>query len=190
MSASDQRITDQLYEKVGGGPEGGPAEWEALEALAKLYERVGGHEAASALRWMARNRKRPYRSSGFAYTWFNANMIDPGLGDPESDIPGKLYERLLSGEETANHKSYRTLRAAEEDFFQAWTAARAGGWDSEAEVVVQTSPESTAVFQTSPESTSVPNSGSEAPSLWLPKAMVIVVLLAALLWVVYVGWFQ
>ena len=62
-----------------------------------------------------------------------ADTIGTGLKDVESDIPGALYQHLGGGTEVAHHKSYKSLRAAEEDFQAAFAAARAGGWDPEAE---------------------------------------------------------
>ena len=81
---------------------------------------------------MIRQRKRPYSGSPHRASWFNAATIGQGLGDPESDIPGPVYEQLEGGTEVANHKTYEATRRAEEAFHQAWATARAGGWSPDA----------------------------------------------------------
>jgi len=49
---------------------------------------------AACLLWMVRQRKRPYRGWAGRGTWFNADTIKEGLGDPESDIPGVVFGML------------------------------------------------------------------------------------------------
>src|SRR5262249_18385246 len=61
-------------------------------------------------------------------SWFNADTVSPGLGDPESDVPGALFELLDGGKQTANHKTFADLKSAEEAFLAAWVKARKGGW--------------------------------------------------------------
>src|SRR5262245_12277078 len=69
---------------------------------------------AACLRWMVHRQKRPYRGSAGRGTWFNADTIMSGLGDPESDIPGAVFGLLDGGQLVANHKAYTTLAKAEE----------------------------------------------------------------------------
>jgi uncharacterized protein (TIGR02996 family) len=106
-----------------------PEDWTMRGVFADWHEDNGRPAQAECLRWMIRRRKRPYHGSSKVYTWFNADTIDPDLGDPESDLPGPVYKLLGGGEESANHKSFRTLQAAEEAFQAAWVAAREQGWD-------------------------------------------------------------
>ena len=116
---------ESLYEQLTDKPE----DWALRNVLADWYEEQGQQAAADSLRWTVRRRKRPYHGSSSIFTWFNADAIGPGLGDPESDLPGALYKHLQGGTESAHHKSYKSLRAAEEAFQAAWSSARGGGWD-------------------------------------------------------------
>jgi hypothetical protein len=59
---------------------------------------------------------------------FLALTAEPNLGDPESDLPGAVYDLLVGGEEKGSHKSFPDPRAAEESFQAAWLAARERGW--------------------------------------------------------------
>ena len=72
---------------------------------------------------MIGHHKRPYNREVRKATWFNADTIPSGLGDPESDIPGLLFRLLEGGREVANHKIYGTVREAEEAFLTAWQQA-------------------------------------------------------------------
>jgi uncharacterized protein (TIGR02996 family) len=104
-----------------------PEDWALRSVFADWCDDNGKPEVAEALRWMVKNHKRPHSSSTESFTWFNADTIGKGLGDPESDIPGAYYKLLQGGQESANHKSYPSLRAAEEAFHAAWTAAAPKG---------------------------------------------------------------
>jgi uncharacterized protein (TIGR02996 family) len=119
-------MLESFYEDLGRNPE----DWKVRSVMADWFEDNANPTAAECLRWMIKHKKRPYHGSSGTFTWFNADSIDPGLGDPESDIPGVLYQHL-KGQETAHHKTYDKLRTAEEDFVAAWTLARQGGWGAE-----------------------------------------------------------
>ena len=106
-----------------------PDDWQLRGVFADWCEENDWPGLAACLRWMARRRKRPYRGTAERATWFNADTISSGLGDPESDIPGAVYALLEGGEVVANHTAYPSLRQAEEAFYYAWQKARAGGWD-------------------------------------------------------------
>jgi len=105
-----------------------PENWELRGVLADWCEDNDLSEQAACLRWMIRHHKRPYHGTQQRATWFNADTIAPGLGDPESDLPGELFRLLEGGKEIANHKSYDTLREAEESLLAAWSKARQSGW--------------------------------------------------------------
>src|SRR5262249_17286822 len=84
---------------------------------------------AACLRWMVKHQKRPYRSPDQGlFIWFHDEALTEDLGDHGSDIPAAVYSRLAGGQETANHKSYPTLLAAEVAFCSAWVAATQEGW--------------------------------------------------------------
>jgi uncharacterized protein (TIGR02996 family) len=108
-----------------------PDDWDLRRVVADWCEENGQSGRADCLRWMSRQKKRPYQGSSGSASWFNAETIDPGLGDPESDIPGAVYGVLEGGTESANHKTFPSLRAAEEAFHAAFQAARAKGWRAE-----------------------------------------------------------
>jgi hypothetical protein len=108
-----------------------PEDWKVRGVLADWYEDSGRADLAGCLRWMVNHKKRPYHGSSKVFTWFNADTVEPGLGDPESDIPGAVYQLLSGGEESANHKAFPNLRAAEEAFQAAWSAARQQGWKAD-----------------------------------------------------------
>jgi hypothetical protein len=117
-------ILDQFLEELGQGPD----DWKLRGIVADWAEDNNRPELAECLRWMVRLRKRPYHSTAGGATWFNVETIAEGLGDPESDIPAAVFAILEGGKEIANHKSFPSLRAAEEAFQAAWAKARAQGW--------------------------------------------------------------
>src|SRR5262249_35900394 len=119
MSVRDQ-LLDDLCRK--------PEDWKLRNVLADWYEDNNHPEEAACLRWMLENKKRPYHGSSPSASWFNADTVSPGLGDPESDVPGALFELLEGGKQTANHKTFADLKSAEEAFVAAWLKARKGGW--------------------------------------------------------------
>jgi hypothetical protein len=63
-----------------------PANWAVRSVMADWCEDNGLPAWAACLRWMTRQHKRPYSGSSGMFTWFNADTIDPNLGDPESDL--------------------------------------------------------------------------------------------------------
>jgi hypothetical protein len=115
---------EQLLNDLCGAPE----DWALRGVLADWCEDNSLSEEAACLRWMVEQRKRPYHAAERGATWFNADTVSPGLGDPESDIPGALFKALEGGKEVANHKSFPSVRDAEESFLAAWGKARKAGW--------------------------------------------------------------
>src|SRR5262249_16172742 len=83
-------MLETFYEDLNKKPE----DWSLRGVVADWYEDNGQLEGATAQRWMVQNHKRPYHGSSGTFTWFNLDSIDPGLGDPESDIPGGIYQHL------------------------------------------------------------------------------------------------
>jgi uncharacterized protein (TIGR02996 family) len=120
-------ILDQFLNDVAATPE----DWSLRGVLADWAEDNNRPQLAECLRWMIRRHKRPYHGSSGGGTWFNADTIAQGLGDPESDIPAAVFMLLEGGNEVANHKSFTTLRAAEEAFQLAWVKAMENGWKPE-----------------------------------------------------------
>src|SRR5947208_9118 len=117
-------ILDQFLDDLAQNPD----DRSLRGVVADWAEDNNRPDLAACLRWMIKHGKRPYHGSSGGATWFNAETVSPGLGDPESDIPAALYKQLQGGKEVANHKSFPTLRAAEESFQAAWSAARADVW--------------------------------------------------------------
>jgi hypothetical protein len=117
-------IFHQLLADVSAAPE----DWKLREVLADWYEDNSQPLGAECLRWMVQHQKRPYVGSAQRATWFNADTISTGLGDPMSDIPGPVYDRLEGAKQVANHKTFKSSRDAEEAFHKAWAEARQGGW--------------------------------------------------------------
>jgi uncharacterized protein (TIGR02996 family) len=107
-------------------------DWQARSVLADWFEEHNQQHAADAIRWMVRRGKRPYRGSNGTYHWFNASRASNDA-DPESDLPEPLYLQL-SGKEglPRGFRDYDSLRAADEDFYLAWHAAREKGWSDDA----------------------------------------------------------
>lgn len=99
--------------------------------LADWFDDNNLPDEAECLRWMLEHQKRPYHGSSPQASWFNKDTISPGLGDPESDVPGGVYQHLEGGKVTANHRTFDTLEAAEKAFLAAWVKARKGGWKPE-----------------------------------------------------------
>ncbi len=106
--------------------------WKLRSVIADWFEDNNQLAKAECFRWSVLNNKRPCRNGGSkpaaTYAWFNKDTISAGMTDPESDIPGKLYD-CLPGKSTANHKSYDTLREAEEALIEAYKLAVAKGWN-------------------------------------------------------------
>lgn len=108
-----------------------PDDWSLRGVFADWCEDNRQADTAACLRWMVAHHKRPYHGSSGRGTWFNADTIAPDLGDPESDIPGPLFDQLPGGKPVANHKAYPSFREAEVAFHQAWREARERGWNPE-----------------------------------------------------------
>jgi uncharacterized protein (TIGR02996 family) len=107
-------------------------DWQARSVLADWFEESGQQHAADAIRWMIRASKRPYRASNGTYHWFNAGRATNDA-DPESDLPEAVYVQMTAKEGLAmSFRDYDTLRAADEDFYLAWRAARDKGWADDA----------------------------------------------------------
>jgi hypothetical protein len=106
-----------------------PEDWRVRGIFADWCEDNTQPQLAACLRWMTRLHKRPYHGASGRATWFNADTISSGLGDPESDIPGVIYDLLEGGQKVANHKAYLSMRSAEEAFYSAWQKARERGWN-------------------------------------------------------------
>jgi len=107
-------------------------DWQARSVLADWFEEASQQHAADAIRWMIRARKRPYRATNGTYHWFNAARASNDA-DPESDLPEALYVQLTGKEGLPmSFRDYDTLRAADEDFYLAWRAAREKGWADDA----------------------------------------------------------
>jgi uncharacterized protein (TIGR02996 family) len=117
-------VRDQLLDDLVRAPD----DWKLRGVLADWFEDNNHVAEAECLRWMIKNQKRPYHGSSPQASWFNADTVGPGLGDPESDVPGPVYELLAGGKVTANHRTFDDLKAAEEAFLAAWVKARKKGW--------------------------------------------------------------
>jgi hypothetical protein len=117
-------VVDQLLDDLSRAPE----DWKLRGVVADWYEDNDRSEEAAALRWMIKNKKRPYHGSASSATWFNLDTVSAGLGDPESDIPGAVFKHLEGGKAVANHMTFPSLREAEEAFLAGWVKARKQGW--------------------------------------------------------------
>jgi hypothetical protein len=115
---------ESLYETLSRAPN----DWETRGILADWYEDAGQQAVAEALRWMVRERKRPYSAQGRSYHWFNAVRVSTD-SDSESDLPEPLYLQLTAREGLGTvFRDYTSLREAEEDFYRAFGEARRLGW--------------------------------------------------------------
>jgi uncharacterized protein (TIGR02996 family) len=101
-----------------------PNDWKLRGVLGDWYEDNNCPDEAACLRWMVEQHKRPYHGASRNATWFNADKVRKGLGDPESDLPDALFRLLEGGKEIANHKRFPSARAAEEALLAAWRKAR------------------------------------------------------------------
>jgi uncharacterized protein (TIGR02996 family) len=117
-------ILETFLDDLGRAPE----DWDLRGVAADWAEDNGRPELAECLRWMVRQKKRPYPGVPAPSSWFNGEKVDPELPDHESNLPAAVYERLEGGTEVANHKLFPSPRAAEEALYAAWARARAGGW--------------------------------------------------------------
>ena len=115
---------DSLYESLTRSPD----DWPTRAVLADWYEEHGHQRITDCIRWMHTHKKRPYRSAGGNFCWFNVKRVT-STSDPESDIPESVY-LLLKQQETIQlvFRTYSSLRAADEDFYAAWQAAKDQGW--------------------------------------------------------------
>lgn len=120
----EMTMLQQFLDELARSPE----DWKLRGVMADWCEDNQEAHRAECLRWMIRQRKRPYLKLNTRATWFNADRISPGLGDPESDIPEVLFKQLEGGQSAANHLTFGNFHEAEEAIQQAWTKARAGGW--------------------------------------------------------------
>jgi hypothetical protein len=103
-----------------------------LNIVADHLSDEGRQDAADALAWMVRFRKRPYsHPDGNSYAWFDESMVAPGLGDPESDVPAGLYKALEGGKAVANHTSFGGLKEAFDAAAAAWVKTAAAGWKAD-----------------------------------------------------------
>lgn len=118
-------IRDQMLDDLAKVPE----DWKLRGMIADWCEDNDRPDEAAALRWMVKHQKRPYHgTTSRSATWFNAETIGPGLGDPESDLPEPVFAQLEGGKPVANHMTYPGLREAEEAFLAAYVKARKQGW--------------------------------------------------------------
>jgi len=115
-------MLEPYYQDLARAPE----DWALRSVFADWCEDNGQPDLAECLRWMVENHKRPHCGSDQSFTWFNADALKAkeNLGDPESDIPERVYQLLQGGREAARHKTYESLREAEEAFHAAWKQAR------------------------------------------------------------------
>lgn len=110
-----------------------PENWRLRSVLADWLEDEGRGEEAECVRWMARERKRACRQNDGCFEWFGVSG-EGMLGDPASDVPVWLWDRLAGGHRTDwsmhNHKGYvryATRRRAELAILAAWKKARREG---------------------------------------------------------------
>lgn len=121
----EQRQIENLFQALTQNPE----DWILHSVLADALEDAGKSFEADCLRWLGRNRKRPYAiSKGNPENfWFDQSKINLNGFDPESDLPGELYEQL-DGKTVANQKVYESYREAIEAVMVAWRKAVEGNW--------------------------------------------------------------
>ncbi len=105
-----------------------PDDWALRGVMADWCDDNRLPAVAECLRWMVQHHKRPHLGTDQTFSWFDAAKIEEGLGDPESDVPGPVYKKIKGGQESAHHKTFLSLREAEEAFQTAWAAARKRGW--------------------------------------------------------------
>ncbi len=95
-----------------------PDDFRAKNLLADfLYDQQDDEYHAVA--WQVQNRKRPYRHKDGRASWFDQDKVAKILGDPQSDLPHEVFERL-EGAKEANHKTYASAVEAELAFVRAF----------------------------------------------------------------------
>jgi hypothetical protein len=83
-------------------------DWTTMSIFADWCEENGEDILSQGLRWMAKNKRRPYRTNGRTYySWFNQNLVDDV--DKESDIPEYIYNHLKGNN---GYKEYATYMEA------------------------------------------------------------------------------
>jgi hypothetical protein len=117
------------FDALLDGLNGNPDDAGTLMLLSETYEDQGDQAGAEAIRWAAASGKRPYveedKKTG---SWFNGDKIkDAELGDDYSDLPEVVYTHLAVGEgagqETANHRTYESVKGAFLAFVAAYSKA-------------------------------------------------------------------
>lgn len=109
--------------------EASPEDWTLMRVVADWHEDQGDLVAAQAWRWLAQERKRPYRAFGNEnqYHWYDGpKQLNPKV-DPESNLTTALFEALpaLPPYETALFRQYGSRRESFLDFVAAWRKSHA-----------------------------------------------------------------
>jgi uncharacterized protein (TIGR02996 family) len=119
-------MVDQFLDDLSRNPD----DWRLRGVFADWCEDNNELDRADCLRWMVRHKKRPHPGAYGRATWYDADTITVEL-DPESNIPGAIFELLEGGRAVARHQSFPAVRDAEEAFYAAWEKARKRGWNPE-----------------------------------------------------------
>jgi len=132
---SDDPWQAALYKAI----EEKPLDSVSILALADWYEEQGQTEAAAALRWLAEQKKTPYRyiyqeelkvhfdqwKSG--WYWWATDAEGHDWGHPDSCVlPHKLWSKLTHAFEynPLVFREYPTIQGAIDAFIRAWTRKR------------------------------------------------------------------
>jgi hypothetical protein len=100
--------------------EDNPDDWLSYSILADWYEENGDTDRTEAVRWMIKERKRPFKQGG--HSWFNLgdDYTSKAL-DKESNISCELYECLEATKGRGSfYKDYDSRKEAILDLMQAW----------------------------------------------------------------------
>jgi hypothetical protein len=109
-----------------------PDDFDLRSIAADAAEEAGEEDLALALRYMVRNRKRPFYWKGYETVsrsgyWYDDERASKNGIDPKSDLPREIYRYLGGGEavgEGETERSYDSTEAAEKAFYAAYTAYR------------------------------------------------------------------
>src|SRR4051812_39025467 len=95
-----------------------PLDGQTRLVLADWYDDHGDAGRAGLQRWLAAQSKRPRLWSG-DYAWYHEDQVSSRDIDPESDLPGDLFN-LLPDRRSPSSAYYSTRRVAEEALLIAW----------------------------------------------------------------------
>ncbi len=81
---------------------------DAKGRYAESPERLAISNRSKAVRWVERNRRRPYFGTKDDWTWFNTAKVIAEMADHQSDIPDYIFKHMKSGDFKAEQRGYKS----------------------------------------------------------------------------------